>query len=259
MSANDDFLEFAIRAADGARPIVMQHFRTGVAIDTKDDASPVTLADRDAERHIRDMIKAEFPDHGIIGEEFGSENEDAEYVWVLDPIDGTAGYVTGKPLFGTLIALAQNKKPILGLIDAPAMNERWVGTTGRATTLNGKDVTVRDCATLSDAWLYATDMAMFKGGDADAFTRLSGATRRTIFGADCYAYGLLASGHVDLVCEASMGVYDFMALAPVVIGAGGIMTDWQGEAVSLNTNGRVVAAGSNALHKAALEVLSPRG
>lgn len=256
MSANDDFIEFAGRAADAVRPIVMQHFRTAVTIEAKADASPVTIADREAERCIRDMIKAEFPDHGIIGEEFGAQNADAEYVWVLDPIDGTAGYVTGKPLFGTLIALSQNKKPIVGIIDAPALGERWVGATGRATTLNSNEATTRDCAKLSDAWLYATDSAMFKGGDADAFARLSTQTRRTVYGADCYAYGLLASGHVDLVCEASMGVYDFMALAPVVIGAGGTFSDWQGGDVDLNTDGRVLAAGSAAMHKSAKDILN---
>ncbi|MCK5167308.1 MAG: histidinol phosphate phosphatase, partial [Rhodospirillaceae bacterium] len=202
MSVQNEFIDLVTRALDQAREITLSNFKTGISIDSKDDASPVTIADREAERIIREMINDTFPDHGILGEEYGSENVDAEWVWVLDPIDGTAGYVTGKPLFGTLMALAHHGKPVLGAIDAPAMNERWIGSEGEPTTLNGKPVKVRSCEQLGDAWLYATTPDMFIGPDKTAFEKLSAAARRTNYGADCYAYGLLASGHVDIVCEA---------------------------------------------------------
>ncbi|MDH5772262.1 MAG: histidinol-phosphatase [Rhodospirillaceae bacterium] len=255
MGVQKEFIDLAVRSMDKAREVTLGNFRTGINIDTKADASPVTIADREAERIIREMINAEFPDHGILGEEFGPENIDAEWVWVLDPIDGTAGFVTGKPLFGTLVALARGGKPVFGAIDAPAMNERWLGAEGMPTTMNGKAVKVRECANLNDAWLYATTPDMFIGENKKSFENLSTAVKRTNYGADCYAYGLLASGHVDLVCEASLGTYDFMALVPVVTGAGGIMTDWQGKSLDINSDGRVVAAGSKNVHGAALEKL----
>ncbi|MCK4939362.1 MAG: histidinol-phosphatase [Rhodospirillaceae bacterium] len=256
MSVQNEFIDLVTRALDQAREITLSNFKTGISIDSKDDASPVTIADREAERIIREMINDTFPDHGILGEEYGSENVDAEWVWVLDPIDGTAGYVTGKPLFGTLMALAHHGKPVLGAIDAPAMNERWIGSEGEPTTLNGKPVKVRSCEQLGDAWLYATTPDMFIGPDKTAFEKLSAAARRTNYGADCYAYGLLASGHVDIVCEASLGTYDYMALVPVVTGAGGIMTDWQGNPLDINSDGRVIAAGDTNIHGVALEKLN---
>ena len=256
MSVQNEFIDLTTRALDRAREITLSYFKTGINIDTKDDASPVTIADREAERVIREMINDEFPDHGILGEEYGSENIDAEWVWVLDPIDGTAGFVTGKPLFGTLVALAHGGKPVLGAIDTPAMNERWIGYDGAPTTMNGNPVTVRACERLSDAWLYATTPDMFIGPDKLAFEKLSAGSKRTNYGADCYAYGLLASGHVDIVCEASLGTYDYMALAPVVTGAGGIMTDWDGSPLEINSDGRVIAAGSKNIHGVALEKLN---
>ena len=255
MGAQKEFIDLAVRALDKAREITLANFRTTINIDTKDDASPVTIADRETERVIREMINAEFPDHGILGEEFGPENTDAEWVWVLDPIDGTAGFVTGKPLFGTLIAIAHNGKPVFGAIDAPAMNERWIGVEGVPTTMNGTQVKVRDCDGLGNAWLYATTPDMFIDENKNSFENLTRNVKRTNYGADCYAYGLLASGHVDLVCEASLGTYDFMALAPVVTGAGGTMTDWQGRLLDINSDGRVVAAGSKSVHGVALEKL----
>lgn len=250
------FTTLAAQLADAARPEIMSRFRTGIQADAKSDCSPVTEADRASERAMRSLINATFPDHGILGEEYGAENLDAEYVWVLDPIDGTNSFVTGKPLFGTLIALCHNKIPVVGVIDAPAVKERWIGAKGQPTTLNGQPVKVRTCAELSGSWLYATTPAMFKGDNEAAFKRLSAAAWRTVYGGDCYAYGLLASGHVDLVCEASLGTYDFCALAPVIEGAGGIITDWHGQALTLESEGRVLAAGDKTLHQKALRTLN---
>lgn len=252
MSAMEPFAELAIRLADAARPEIMGRFRTGIQADAKSDSSPVTEADRAAERAMRHLINETFPDHGILGEEYGEENIDAEFVWVLDPIDGTNSFVTGKPLFGTLIALCQNGKPVVGVIDAPGVDERWLGVQGRPTTLNGQPVHTRTCGQLDASWLYATTPAMFEDANADAFARLSDAAWRTVFGGDCYAYGLLASGHVDLVCEAQLGTYDYCALVPVVEGAGGIITDWSGQTLTLDSDGRVLAAGDKTLHTLAL-------
>lgn len=250
------FTTLAAQLADAARPEIMSRFRTGIQADAKSDSSPVTEADRACERTMRSLINAAFPTHGILGEEYGAENLDAEYVWVLDPIDGTNSFVTGKPLFGTLIALCHNKIPIVGVIDAPAVDERWIGAKGQPTTLNGQPVKTRRCAELSGSWLYATTPAMFKDANEAAFKRLSAAAWRTVYGGDCYAYGLLASGHVDLVCEASLGTYDFCALAPVIEGAGGIITDWYGQALTLDSEGRVLAAGDKTLHQKALQTLN---
>lgn len=249
------FVELAIRLADTARGEIMGRFRTGLKADVKSDQSPVTEADRASERAMRKLINDTFPDHGILGEEYGSENIDAEFVWVLDPIDGTNSFVTGKPLFGTLIALCKNKVPIVGIIDAPAVDERWIGAKGSPTTLNGDPVTTRSCDDLDGSWLYATTPDMFEDENEAAFKRLRKSVWRTVFGGDCYAYGLLASGHVDLVCEASLGTYDFCALAPVVEGAGGILTDWHGQSMTLDSEGRVLAAGDKTLHAKALKAL----
>jgi len=250
------FADLAQRLADTARPEILSRFRTGIHADAKSDSSPVTEADRAAERAMRALIHETFPGHGILGEEYGEENVDAEYVWVLDPIDGTNSFVTGKPLFGTLVALCRDRTPIVGVIDAPAVNERWVGAEGLPTTLNGVPAATRACPALDRSWLYATTPDMFRDADREAFARLSGAAWRTVYGGDCYAYGLLASGHVDLVCEASLGTYDYCALAPVIQGAGGVITDWAGAALTMDSDGRALAAGDKTLHTHALGLLN---
>jgi histidinol phosphatase-like enzyme (inositol monophosphatase family) len=205
---------------------------------------------------MRQLIAARFPEHGIIGEEFGPERAEAEFVWVLDPIDGTKSFISGVPLFGTLIALTERRRPILGVIDQPIQRERWIGATGQPTTFNGAPVRCRDCASLASATVFATSPDMFRDGDADAFARLAGSAKLVRFGADCYAYGLLALGFIDLVVEASLKPYDFSALVPVVAGAGGIVSDWQGRALSLASDGRIVAAGDRRTHAAALALLA---
>ena len=251
----ESFVTLAEQLADAARLEIMGRCRTGIKTDIKSDRSPVTEADRAAERVMRGLINSTFPDHGILGEEYGEENIDAEYVWVLDPIDGTNSFVTGKPLFGTLVALCQNSVPIVGVIDAPGVGERWAGAKGLPTTMNKVPVTTRTCDDLDGAWLYATTPDMFIDADEATFKRLSQAAWRTVYGGDCYAYGLLSSGHVDLVCEASLGTHDFCALVPVVEGAGGIITDWQGQPLTLASGGKVLAAGDASLHAKALETL----
>jgi inositol-phosphate phosphatase/L-galactose 1-phosphate phosphatase/histidinol-phosphatase len=245
----------AERLADVVRPIVMGYFRTGVVFDVKADSSPVTAADREAEAAMRRLIEEASPEHGILGEEYGGERLDAAHIWVLDPIDGTKSFVTGKPLFGTLIALLRDGRPVVGVIDMPALNERWVGIEGSQTTFNGRPVRVRTCPELARVWLYATSPQMFVNADGDAFERLRSRCYAAVYGADCYAYGLLASGTVDLVCEASTQPYDYCALVSVVTGAGGIISDWQGRPLGLGSDGRVLAAGDARAHQAAREQL----
>jgi len=239
-----------------ARPIVLKHYRTTLTVDAKADLSPVTIADRDCEAAMRAAINRAFPDHGIIGEEYGRERADAEFVWVLDPIDGTKSFITGKPLFGTLIALTWQGRPVVGVIDMPALAERWSGADDRAATLNGAPVKSRACGDLAQATLYATTPHMFRGADADAFARLAARVRYPLYGADCYAYAMVAGGWNDLVVEASLGTYDFCALVPVVEGAGGVMADWQGHGLTTRADGRVIACGDPRLLDPALACLS---
>jgi inositol-phosphate phosphatase / L-galactose 1-phosphate phosphatase / histidinol-phosphatase len=253
--ALDGFLALAGELADAAGVAIRPVFRTRLAVDDKPDLTPVTAADRAAEAAMRQLIEARFPDHGIIGEEFGRERETAEFVWVLDPIDGTKSFISGVPLFGTLIALTERGRPMLGIIDQPISQERWVGAVGRPTTLNGAPIHCRACQRLSAATLFATTPDMFKGEDAAAFARVSAGAKLVRFGADCYAYGLVAAGFVDLVVEASLKPYDFCAIVAIVEGAGGVASDWQGRSLNLASDGRVVIAGDARAHKAALALL----
>lgn len=255
-SVSASYLALAEKLVEASGEIIRPAFRSPIAIDRKADSTPVTVADREAERVMRTLIEATYPDHGIIGEEFGAIRPEADYVWVLDPIDGTKSFITGKPLFGTLVALAHQGRPILGIIDQPVLHERWIGAKGHATTFNGTEARVRPCDGIADAMLYATDPGMFQGSDAAAFERLSRQVLYPLYGADCYAYGLLASGYTDLVVEASLEPYDYCALVPVVEGAGGVMTDWTGAALTVSSDGRVIAAGDSRVHGAAMALLA---
>ena len=255
----DAFFALAERLADATGPIARTYFRGRFSVDDKADSSPVTQADREMEAVMRELIEDTFPDHGIFGEEYGKTRMDAEWVWVLDPIDGTQGFVTGKPLFGTLIALTRGGRPVLGVIDAPATGERWVGGEGRPTTFCGNRVTVRDCDDLGKAWLYTTSPYLFPDGDDAAFERLRLKAKKTNFGTDCYAYGMVAGGWADVVAESGLKPYDYLALAPVVEGAGGIITDWSGQPLDLESDGRVLASGDRRVHRAALTALEGGG
>jgi inositol-phosphate phosphatase/L-galactose 1-phosphate phosphatase/histidinol-phosphatase len=255
LSELDNFIALASDLADAAGAAIRPYFRTPLRVDDKPDLTPVTAADRAAEEAMRELIERRFPTHGIIGEEFGRVREDAEFVWVLDPIDGTKSFVSGVPLFGTLIALTRAGRPILGVIDQPISRERWLGAAGRPSSLNGAPIRCRACRGLAAATLFATTPEMFRGADAGGFGRVSAAVKLTRFGADCYAYGLLAAGFVDLVLEASLKPYDFCAVVPIVEGAGGIATDWRGRALGLGSDGRVLIAGDRRTHEAALALL----
>lgn len=251
-----EFITLAHRLADAARPVVRRYFRTPVSVDTKKDSSPVTIADREVEATMRAIIKETFPHHGILGEEYGNENLEAEYVWVLDPIDGTQAFITGKPSFGTLIALTRRGAPILGVIDQAILDERWIGGDGHPTTLNGQPAHVRACDALSKAYAYTTGPEYFDATTMAAWNRLAARVRQPRYGCDCYAYALLTSGFVDVVAEAGLKPYDYCALVPVVGNAGGTITDWRGDPLTIASDGRVCAAGDRRLHAQALEVLA---
>ena len=256
MADLDQYLALAVDLAEAAGKAIRPYFRQPLAVDDKPDLSPVTAADRAAETAMRRLIAARFPEHGIIGEEFGPEREQAEFVWVLDPIDGTKSFISGVPLFGTLIALAQAGRPILGIIDQPISRERWIGARARPTTFNGVPIRCRPCASLAAATSFSTSPDMFRGADAAAFARVATAAKLVRFGADCYAYGLLACGFIDLVIEASLKPYDFSAMLPIVEGAGGVASDWRGAPLSLASDGRVLVAGDRRAHQAALALLA---
>jgi inositol-phosphate phosphatase/L-galactose 1-phosphate phosphatase/histidinol-phosphatase len=251
----DAYLSLAAELANAAGAAIRPYFRTALTVDDKADLSPVTAADRAAELVMRKLIAARFPEHGIIGEEYGRERDDAEFIWVLDPIDGTKSFISGVPLFGTLIALARHGKPILGIIDQPISHERWVGAEGRETTHNGRVVRCRPCHGIAAATIFATSPDMFRGDDSDAFSRVARAAKLVRYGADCYAYGLVALGFVDVVIEASLNPYDFSAMLPIIEGAGGIATDWQGAPLGLSSDGRVLIAGDKRTHGDALDLL----
>jgi len=253
MTENDILL--AQRLADAAGEAIRPWFRQPFTIESKADASPVTQADRAAEAAMRAILEAERPRDGIIGEEYGRTREGAERLWVLDPIDGTRSFVAGRPIFGTLIALVEADKPVLGVIDQPIARERWLGAQGRPTTLNGAAVRARPCNALAAAHLATTGPGYFSADELARFGALSAAARDTLWGGDCYNYALLAAGHLDLVVEAGLKLHDLAALVPVVEGAGGRMCGWRGEPLTAQSDGRVVAMGDAALADEVLALL----
>ncbi|KAL6546000.1 Bifunctional phosphatase IMPL2, chloroplastic [Orobanche gracilis] len=260
----DLFVDVGNKLADAAGDVIRQYFRKSFDILDKEDSSPVTIADRAAEESMVKIIQEHFPSHAIYGEENGwmCKEDFADFVWVLDPIDGTKSFITGKPLFGTLIALLHKGKPILGIIDQPILRERWIGLIGRRTTLNGQEISVRSCSQISKAYLYTTSPHLFSGGAEVAFARVRSKVKVPLYGCDCYAYALLASGYVDLVIESGLKPYDFLSLIPVIEGAGGVITDWKGHQLHWEASSKahatsfnVVAAGDEEIHREAIATL----
>lgn len=250
-----ELVALAHRLADASGAVIRPYFRANFTVDQKTDATPVTLADRAAERAIRDLLAVLRPDDGIWGEEFGQERLHAEWVWVLDPIDGTKGFIAGKPLFTTLIGLLHHGQPVLGVIDQPVLHERWVGGIGHPTTLNHQPVKTRPCLSLAEARLNTTTPAMFIGPDIAVYEAMIAAVQQTTYGGDAYGYALLASGHLDVVLETQLKFYDFAALVPIITAAGGVITDWQGQSLTAESAGDVLAACNATLHQQALNRL----
>lgn len=258
----EDDMRLAERLADAAGEAIRPFFRARFERETKADASPVTEADRAAEAAMRAIINAERPGDGIIGEEYGCERDGAARIWVLDPIDGTRSFIAGRPIFGTLIALTQASWPTIGVIDQPIARERWAGMAGQPTTFNGQPVRTRACRALEGAGIATTSPHLFDDADVPAYMALvaavsGGAPRQgPVYGGDCYNYGLLASGFLDIVIESGLQSYDFAALVPVVEGAGGLMCDWNGDPLTADSDGHVLALGDPARLEDVLEAMA---
>ncbi|BEU99306.1 inositol monophosphatase family protein [Novosphingobium olei] len=253
----DDDIALALRLADAAGDAIRPYFRS-VTAERKGDATPVTLADRAAEEAMRRILTAERAQDTVIGEEFGATAGKSNRSWVLDPIDGTAGFLAGRALFGTLIALVVEGFPVLGVLDQPISGERWVGAMGRPTTLNGKEVRARACRQLSDATLATTGPHYFDDHQGEHFMALAAKTdhKRMVMGGDCYNYAMLATGQIDLVCEANLKLHDWAALVPIVEGAGGVMADWNGDPLHAGSDGHVLALGDPARLEDVVEALA---
>jgi myo-inositol-1(or 4)-monophosphatase len=255
-----DFAAFVDRLATISGEAILPYFRTALGIDNKgqDGAfDPVTAADRSAETAMRTLIRQSFPDHGIIGEEFGSEQTGAEYVWVLDPIDGTKSFICGMPAWGTLIALMRAGEPVYGMMHQPFTRERFSGDGGAARyrgPTGERALMVRRCEDISQANLMTTSPLLMKPADRAAFGKVERAVRLSRYGGDCYAYCMLAAGHVDLVIETELKPYDILPLMPIIKGAGGLVTGWDGG--SPKAGGRVIAAGDKRVHEAAMKILN---
>ncbi len=257
----DALLDFAHELADAAGAVVRRRFRRAGGIAHKDSevprAQPVTVADRDAETAMRERIEARYPDHGILGEEDGAVRADAAWQWVLDPIDGTRAFVSGFPLFGTLIGLVHEGRPVLGVIDQPVLRERFAGSP-RGAALNGAAISCRPCAGLDSAVAAATDPAMFRtAAESVAYIQIRRRAATMQLGGNCYAYAMLAAGCLDLVLEADLKPWDVCALVPVVEAAGGIIAGWDGGAAHGST--RIVACGDRRVYDEVAPLLAGVG
>lgn len=256
----DELATFALELADAAAAVTLPHFRSGLAVDHKDGHfkfDPVTAADRDGEAAIRKLIMERYPDHGILGEEHGQHAGTSGLTWVLDPIDGTRSFISGVPLWGTLIALNDGTRPVIGLMDQPYIGERFIGRPGGSELIGPQGtmpIRTSTCTKLEDALLGNTDPGMFKvDAEKAAFRDLSSKVKLRRFGGDCYFYCLVAAGTLDLVVESSLQPYDIQALIPVIENAGGVVTSWSGGDPQMG--GQVVAAATPELHEAALKIL----
>ena len=254
-----DFGNFVEELAAKSGEVILPFFRTSVSVDDKSTAGrfdPVTAADRAAEAAMRALIRQAFPAHGIVGEEYGSEREDAEYVWMLDPIDGTKSFISGMPAWGTLIGLMRFGKPVFGMMHQPFLRESFSGD-GEAARYRGpvgdRQLRVRACSGLENAVLFTTSPLLMSQQDRDAFRGIEARVRLSRYGGDCYAYCMLAAGHIDLVIETELKPHDIVPLVPIITGAGGVLTAWDGGPAL--SGGRVLAAGDRVVHAAALKLL----
>lgn len=256
MSDTARILAAAIAMANAASTIPMRHFRRPLDLVAKEDESPVTIADRDTERMLRDAIAAQFPDDGILGEEFGLTNPDAPTRWIIDPIDGTRSFITGHPGFGMLLGRLIAGVPQLGVIRMPALDETFAGAPGLGASLNGAPIRVRQTRDLAQAFVYVNEAEKILAADAARFARLcrAGHTRRMAY--DCYPHALVAAGQIDVVVDCGLQPYDYLPLIAVVEAAGGLICDWQGRGLSAESDGRVITAATPALRDQMLDLLA---
>jgi myo-inositol-1(or 4)-monophosphatase len=253
-----DFTGFVDKLATASGETILPFFRTALAVENKlaRGFDPVTAADRAAEDAMRSMIRRSFPEHGILGEEYGSEHTDAEYVWVLDPIDGTKSFISGMVAWGTLIGLMRFGEPVYGMMHQPFTRERFTGDSGAAHyrgPAGTRDLHVRKCDALSDAVLFTTSPLLMKTADRASFVKVEDKVKLSRYGGDCYAYCMLAAGQIDLVIETEINPHDIVALIPIILGAGGIVTTWENGPPQ--AGGRIIAAGDARAHAAALDLL----
>jgi histidinol phosphatase-like enzyme (inositol monophosphatase family) len=251
-----EFLSFAETLADASRSIILEAVCKPFDHEIKGDGSPVTAVDKAVEDRLREMIAEAYPDHGIVGEERGAKSPERDLVWALDPIDGTLPFLAGIPVYGTLIALLRDRAPILGVIEMPATGERWVGCEGLPTTRNGQPVKVRPCADLADALMSTSNPDFYGAIDVPVLERLKAATRLTVYGGSCMAYAQVASGRIDIGIDVAFDPFDYLALVPVIEGAGGVISDWAGAPLTLDSGDRLIATGDARMHAQALEVLT---
>ena len=254
-----DLTRFAERLASEARVMLLAGQGARSSATLKPDRTFVTDLDAAIEARLRSRILETFPDHGIVGEEEDSRQVDAEYVWILDPIDGTAPFIAGVPVYGTLIALAHRGVPVIGIMDLPVTAERWVGVAGAVTTHNGVPVSVRSCADLSGAILTASNPDFFAAEETPALEALKARTAWRIYGGCCMAYGLLANGRTDVAIDTRLKIYDYAPFKPIIEGAGGVITDWAGRPIDLMSGPRILAAGDPARHREALALIAAAG
>ncbi len=248
------FKPFMDEAADLAGQVALAYFRKEIPVEAKDDKSPVTQADREIEQKLRALIAKKFPDHGVVGEEFGASDENAEFVWVIDPIDGTRAFMTGRPQFGMILGLMHDGKPVVGCIDQPFTKERWFGIDNAFATHNGKRIKVAAPRKLEESRLYAGAPLAFFGENFDAYVALCRTAKWPQYNGDCYAYGLLAMGFVDVVVEQHLKIYDVAGVAPIITGAGGYIGDWDFKPIGFDFSGYVVASSAKELAAQAVNI-----
>lgn len=251
------FIAHASRLADISRAIIREEIYRPPIVMVKSDASPVTATDQKVELALRAAIEEAFPEHGIIGEEYDNLNTDADFVWVLDPIDGTMAFIAGLPTFATLIALTWKGSPILGVLDSPITQERWIGVDGIGTTINGETIQTRACKDLGQAFAHTSSPLYYESApDIAAYDQLKSAVQFLIFGGGCHAVGRIAHGYIDLSFETAHDIYDYLALVPIISNAGGVISDWQGNPLTLSSGSRFIASGDPEIHRLALEKLN---
>ena len=255
MQVTAELIDLAKFMADEAGKIAREYYRQNFEIISKEDETPVTLADKGIEIRLREILADQRPDDGIHGEEFGITKTKSGYTWVIDPIDGTKSFTIGRPTFGTLIGLCEDENPVLGIIDQSVSLERWIGIKGQATTFNGNIINTRKCPDLKQAIFGTGSPSQIAKNDTDRFARFDKECRYTVFQGDCYFYGLMANGSIDLLVEDCLGLYDYIALVPVIEGAGGKITDWSGAKLTLSSGSNLLATGDPELHSKALALI----
>lgn len=262
MTLYSDVLVFAHELADTARQVTLGYFRQNLAVENKADSSPVTVADKETEAVLRKHIAQRYPTHGIIGEEQSAKTGEGIYEWIIDPIDGTRSFISGYPLYGTLICLLENGSPIVSIIDMPAQDERFFATANSPTQYRKgsteQAVSTSDCQQVTDAVLFSTDATMFTENEEEQITPLREAVAMVRYNGDCYLYAMLAAGWIDVVLESDLKIYDFLPLRLIVEQAGGTISDWQGQPLTKQSGGQVLATANSTLHLAALSLIKAK-